>query len=285
VTTFGQAWLRARHLARALVPAGLLELRDRRIQRDTIWRGIHERPWDAPDGLNRATEAWIRDGRDWVVSLLAAHESGSPLPSETWAKDGEHRTLLAAAALLAADRDRLTVFDFGGGLGDAYVYLKDSLLDRVDLDYHVRELPRLCEEGRTVFRDYPGIQFHPQRWPEDRTPDICYSNGSLQYTPDPMVALAEMAELRPTLLLLVELPARESEPFVTAQLNLGQPVPVWITALDQVRSLPGTHGYKVILESRGEVTFSQEGLPEDHRITDLYTLLFAREDGRQNLFS
>jgi putative methyltransferase (TIGR04325 family) len=267
-----------RSVVRAVTPAGLLDLRARWLRRAPIWEGVFDATWDPGADLEAAAADWVRDGSSWLQSLIHAHESGGPMPSETWAGDGEHRSLLAAATVVTSGQDSITIFDFGGGLGDAFIYLRDSLPRSVGVEYHIRDLPLLCREGRALLSNYPEVRFHEDGWPRDAVPDVVYANGSLQFARDFRAVLRELTDLRPGLLLLVELPAGNKQAFVTRQRNLGRGLPAWIFELAELRTVVEDRGYELVLDARAGVEFSQAKLPPGHRITDFHTLLWARGD-------
>ena len=70
------------------------------------------------------------------------------------------------------------VSGFGGGGGGHYFLSKD-LLPEVELDYHIRELPLLCQKGRECL---PEITWHDHdgEWFK-KDYDLVMASGSLQY--------------------------------------------------------------------------------------------------------
>src|ERR1019366_7414879 len=70
-----------------------------------------------------------------------------------------HNTIMSFGYVLARaarDRDRLSMLDWGGGIGHYSVYAQ-ALLPEVGLDYYCRDLPRLVAAGRQVL---PDATFH-----------------------------------------------------------------------------------------------------------------------------
>src|SRR5262249_47563526 len=106
--------------------------------------------WDVPSIVETQKAKWSRFRRllQGPVPLGVAHEA--PVPS---ADDfGAHNTLMAFAYVLtlaARCRDRLSVLDWGSGLGH-YYHFGRALLPEVRLDYHARDLPLLCRPGREL---------------------------------------------------------------------------------------------------------------------------------------
>jgi putative methyltransferase (TIGR04325 family) len=91
--------------------------------------------------------------------------------------------VLARAAADAADagqaRDRLSILDWGSGLGHYFVVSR-ALLPDVTLHYHARDLPLLCEAGRAAV---PEITFHDNDADAlgARRYDLIVASSSLHY--------------------------------------------------------------------------------------------------------
>ena len=100
------------------------------------------RGWDA----DVVADAYARKWPDYVAAIRAPnplgvhHETAEVLTGDA----GAHNMLVTFAyvlALAADGRDRLSVLDWGGGLGH-YQVLARSVLPRLTLDWHVQETPR-----------------------------------------------------------------------------------------------------------------------------------------------
>ena len=90
------------------------------------------------------------------------------------------RSRVGYALTLAARRsDVVSVLDWGGGVG-LHALLGHALLPAgVELEYHCRDLPLVCELGRAQL---PGVQFHDDDACLDRTYDLVFASSSLQYS-------------------------------------------------------------------------------------------------------
>ena len=63
-----------------------------------------------------------------------------------------HNTMMAyayAIAMAARKKDRISLLDWGGGIGHYYV-ISQALLPDVTIDYHCKDLPLLCKGGREL---------------------------------------------------------------------------------------------------------------------------------------
>jgi putative methyltransferase (TIGR04325 family) len=150
-----------------------------------------------PEGWSRATS----DLRGWQdPSVLEAYRSQlpefraavvgtAPLAHGTSAATPlgsgsifEQNTMLAfayAVLLASRGRDRLSVLDWGGGLGFHSFAARAVLPSAVALDYHCKELPQLCELGR---REVPEVTFWDDERALERTYDLVVASSSLQYS-------------------------------------------------------------------------------------------------------
>jgi putative methyltransferase (TIGR04325 family) len=112
-------------------------------------------------------------------------------------------------------RERVSLLDWGGGIGQYSVYAR-ALLPDVDLDYHCRELPLLASAGRSVL---PDITFHDT----DasllyRAFDLVMASGSLHYSEDWRSVLQLLTEMAKPYLYVTRLPiAQEASSFVVLQ--------------------------------------------------------------------
>jgi putative methyltransferase (TIGR04325 family) len=125
----------------------------------------------------------------WPEVLHLASGTG-PLPVHLWAGDLSRPTLAAntvlmtygyVLALAAWKKDRISLLDWGGGLGH-YNLISQALLPRVEIEYHCKDVPLLCKAGRAL---QPSGTFH-----EDdescfaRDYDLVLASGSLEYSED-----------------------------------------------------------------------------------------------------
>jgi putative methyltransferase (TIGR04325 family) len=128
-----------------------------------------------------------------------------------------HHTVMAFAYVLARaarGRDRLSLLDWGGGIGH-YAALARVLMPEVELEYDCRDLPLLCRHGRTLF---PNATFHEDDGCLDRTYDLVLASSSLQYREDWRGTLAGLARATGGWLFVTRLPVVRRVPsFVVVQ--------------------------------------------------------------------
>lgn len=80
-------------------------------------------------------------------------------------------------ALAAHRKQALKVLDYGGNLGD-YYWIGRLFLPDVKLQYHVKELPAVAEEGRKLS---PQVTWHVDDSCFEEEYDLVMFSGSLQY--------------------------------------------------------------------------------------------------------
>jgi putative methyltransferase (TIGR04325 family) len=130
------------------------------------WRtDIPVQGWNVPS----ITETQKRNWRAYAESLkgtgplVVNHED--PYLNSGGLRD--HNTLISCAyvlALAARQKQRLSVLDWGGGMGHYYL-LSEAVLPEVQIEYYCQDLPLLCQAGREAL---------PQAHFLER-PDDCFS--------------------------------------------------------------------------------------------------------------
>jgi putative methyltransferase (TIGR04325 family) len=210
---------RLKRLANGLTPP-LLISGARRLaraggrRRPPEWEHIPEGWARAGDDLRGWNEQSVLDAyRSKLPALRATLDGPGPLafsPSAAvdlgTANIGDQNTILAFAyALLLAsrNRDRVSVLDWGGGLGYFSFIARALLPDTVELDYHCKDMPVVCEYGRQAL---PEINF----WDDDgwltRRYDLVFASSSLQYSEAWESTLAQLAQASTDYLFLTRVP-------------------------------------------------------------------------------
>ncbi|MEJ7787619.1 MAG: methyltransferase, TIGR04325 family [Solirubrobacteraceae bacterium] len=195
--------------------------------------------WElAEEGWGAARAAEQQSGQGWDVTAVArsyarkwpefreAIDGPGPLGVGHEVPDGvpmrrddplAQNTILAFGHVLARaarHKDSISVLDWGGALGHHYE-IGRRLFDDLALDYHCRELPAVCEEGRRVA---PDVEFHDTDDCLQQAYDLVMASGSLQYEDDWAGLLRRLAEAASPWLFVTRLPvAREHPTFAIRQ--------------------------------------------------------------------
>lgn len=194
---------------------------------------IRPAPWEyMPKGWETndpSIKGWnvervIQTERDKWPAFLRLVEGSSPLglnhesPEPTNDNLDAHNLIMSYAYVLALTsrmQPRISVLDWGGGLGHYYLIAK-SLLKDVEIDYYCYDLPLVCAAGRQLL---PEVTFYDQ---EDlclkRQYDLVFSSYSLPYSRDWQRTAARLAAMTSSYLYITRLPVVEkSKGFVVVQ--------------------------------------------------------------------
>lgn len=176
-------------LVRDWVPPGLVRL----VQNGLDY--VRPAPWEyLPKGWQTdiSTQGWNvpsiteAQNRKWGAYAEALKGNG-PLvvnhedPHLTSGGLRDHNTLVTFAYVLtlaARQKQRLSLLDWGGGMGHYYL-LSQAVLPEVEIEYYCQDLPLLCQAGREVLP-----QAHFLQQPEDcfsQQYDLVLASSSLWY--------------------------------------------------------------------------------------------------------
>jgi putative methyltransferase (TIGR04325 family) len=162
------------------------------------------RGWDVEELARTQAAGWCEFSRltQGTGPLGLVYESPAPA-----ADDGiHHNTIMSYGYVLARAsrrRSRISLLDWGGGLGHYYL-ISRALLPEVEIDYHCQEVPALA---RTARRLNPQLHFcAPEDGCLERSYDLVLVSGSLQYSEDWRAALARLAVAAGRYLYLTRLP-------------------------------------------------------------------------------
>ena len=249
-----------------------------------------ERPpaWEyVPEGWRRAAtdprirgwdvDAIVASYREKWPSFVRALEGAKPLGvahevhvgTEVGNEDeGAHNMLVSYAYVLARaarEKRRVSLLDWGGGIGH-YLAISRAVLPEVEIDYHCKDVPRLCEYGRELF---PDARFcADERSCLDRSYDLVLASGSLQYSEDWRATLAELGAVADEYLYVTRLPvARRSASFVVVQrpYEYGYDTEYvgWVVARDELLEAARASALELVREFLLTAWFSARGAPED----------------------
>lgn len=171
-----------RAILRHLAPPILADLYSRATKRQRgpryIWEGIYRHYRDVPlSGEGIGSKRWADFTRASTVQILTASKSHGTVPADTFG----HRALLPLlAALLCRESRRITILDFGGGMGVDYISLVSSLMECDGIEYHMVETGAMVEGGAQLFAGDLRIRFHRSLPSGLPALDIIYINSVLQ---------------------------------------------------------------------------------------------------------
>jgi putative methyltransferase (TIGR04325 family) len=102
-----------------------------------------------------------------------------------------------------AETNQLSVLDWGGGYGE-YARAARRLLPDLAIDYHVVEVPTVCDYGGALFAD---VIYHDRDDAAlDRAYDVVLAIGSLHYAVDCRETVERLAKAARRFLIVMDLP-------------------------------------------------------------------------------
>jgi putative methyltransferase (TIGR04325 family) len=219
------------------------------------------RGWDA----DVVADAYARKWPDYAAAIRAPnplgvhHETAEVLTGDA----GAHNMLVTFAyvlALAADGRDRLSVLDWGGGLGH-YQVLARSVLPRLTLDWHVQETPAVAARGRQL---NPEVTFHDDESALGGRYDLVVASSSIQYAEDWRALLGRLAAAAERYLYVARVPVALHAPsFVVIQRPYVHGYDTeylgWVLNRDELLAAAPSLAREFLLDAR----FSAAGAPED----------------------
>jgi putative methyltransferase (TIGR04325 family) len=173
--------------------------------------------WNA-DGVVEAYRRKLPAFREALQGTGPIDFPTSPALRTRRGPEWEQRALLAyayALALASRGTDRLSMLDWGGGVGLFYLLSRALLPPEVEIDYHCKEVPALCAYGREVL---PAARFYEDESCLDARYDFVVASSSLQYTEDWQRLLERLAAATCGYLFLTRVPVvPTSRSFVVLQ--------------------------------------------------------------------
>ena len=194
---------------------------------------------------------------------------------------GENSLLPLLVAAISAGRNlnnRIKILDFGGGSGITYLFLKNSINNLDNVEYHIVDYDKVSRPGRLIFKEDSRLFFHTEL-PENLTDiTIIYINSVLQYIEDYPSLLKKLCSFKPEYFLFVRLSAGDIPTFVTKQVNLpGFCTPYKFLNIDDFIAAMNQLGYTLGFKSSGDTDYYQNNLPSPYRLGRNCNLLFIRE--------
>lgn len=116
-----------------------------------------------------------------------------------------HMTYAYVLALAAHKKDRVSILDWGGGLGHYYQIAK-AVLPEVTFDFHCKEVETLVNAGRQI---NPQVHWYADDSYLKKEYDLVMVNGSLQYIKDWQELLMRLFGITKDYFFLTRLPVIE----------------------------------------------------------------------------
>lgn len=207
-------------------------------------------------------------------TALRARRTEPSLPA------GERALLPLLAASVAARRGKVSILDFGGGMGIGYVDILRALRAPAEVRYVVVETDEVSAEGGAIFGGDKSISFVSRVLDAGRDFAIVHVNSALQYIEDYRGLVRQLAGVGAEFVLFVNMSAGKIPTYATAQLNVpGSVLAYWFLNLDEVIALLREEGYALVMETSADRQLRGFDVPPEYRLEHGTNLLFARAKG------
>lgn len=273
-------FIKVGHLIKPLIPP-LLWMFLRKVVSDNnsnkVFDGIYDSLNDVPESNYNNVDSLDEMFNETSNKLQLYKDSTS------WQSNGLSpiSNLLPLLIALASDEKKITVLDFGGGMGDSYLNCLSALEgSNIDVEFHVIDLETTIEFGMKIFPKDMGIHFHTSV--NDVTPavDIIYIGSTLQYVNDYQTLIQKFVKLSPKYIFLTDNFMGEIETFATTQVNMkDRQIAYWIFKLSEIIDLMAKNGYKKIYMTKNYQPFHNfDNFSDEYKIDDSCNLLFSRNE-------
>ena len=179
--------------------------------------------WNVPSIVETEKAKW-REFTEAVLGTGSSHRKTGPLGVSHEAASisahnySAHNTNMAYAYVLtlaARMQERISVLDWGGGLGHYYIMSK-AIIPDVEIEYYCKDLPLLCAAGRDLL---PDAHFYDNDADSfGRSYDLVLASGSFQYSEDWRHLANQLARTAKSYLYITRLPVLSREDsFVVVQ--------------------------------------------------------------------
>ena len=248
-----------------------------------IWEGVYGSFEEAGGGSEVFGSArWVDGLTAGVAELVESLRFDWPLSSVT---DTHDYILPVVVASSGPAGRKVTVLDFGGGMGSVYLSVLATVADREALEFHVVEGEAICKAARKMYAGYPSIRFHDSLPKLDSAVTIIHAGSSLHYVEDWKGLVRSFSEYNPEYFVCADLPAGDIETFVTRQNYYGKKIPVWFWNIEEFVSVVEDFGFRLIYRARyissSELVrqaMKMENFPEKYRLGCCCQLLFRRNE-------
>lgn len=251
----------------------------RRLTSAQPFSGRYARISDVPT-INEGydNKSFLAENLESALEKLKESRTGAFLPDATIENPIRNLLPLLVAARLR-DRGRVTVLDFGGGLGVSYIDRLSFLPQDADIRFHVVDTKATCDAARDLFAGDARIAFHASLPDGIGDVDIVHLGTSLEYVEDYRKVIADLAALAPLYVFVVDTFMCRCPTFATQQVNMiGKGIPYWIFDYNEVIRLFAGLGYNLVYKSSNYQPYHDlSNFPAECGMRDSFNLLFSRK--------
>lgn len=208
-----------------------------------IWDGVYE-SFDEVKGLFGAWDShrWIQAAYQKTKNLLDANDNFiNP--------NIESSSNLLSVVVAMLEKENLSILDFGGSTGLAYVELLSCLSLEKNISFDVCDSEKSCEQGKRIFSDDKNINFITSL-PDSKKYDIIHTAGALRYIENWQELLKKLASYDAEIFILKDLAAGDiTKTYATSQKYYEYQIPCWFFKLGDILETMQGLGYKLIFKT------------------------------------
>ncbi len=248
-----------------------------------VWDGIYGSFAEAPSvGPGFDGSVWRDRSLQAAREALEQAQTGQPLD---YALRQRNALLPTLAATILVEQPRVSILDFGGGLGTGFVVLASTLRQAAGrIDYSVVEVDSICRTGREIFAGGRGPAFH-STIPAETALDIVHAASVMQYIENWQSLVARLAAYCAPYLSLADVFIGEFKTYVTLQNYYGSRIRHWFFNADDFIDEVERNGYSLVLRSHCDArilgkygALPMDNFPPELRLANTSNLLFRRQD-------
>jgi putative methyltransferase (TIGR04325 family) len=247
----------------------------------SVWEGVYGSFVEAPavgPGFHGPT--WRNR------SIEAAREAIARLKTEEaldYALRQRNSILPTTVATMLTAQERVSVLDFGGGLGTGYVFLTQTMPNAISrVDYAIVDVEEIATAGRELFNDAIRPIFYDVL-PDGVRYDIVHSASAIQYVDGWPSLIRRLTNYGAQYFSLADAFIGEFNTYATLQNYYGSKIPHWFfNACDLIGEVE-RNGYKLALRTSCDAKIlgrygplPMQNFPPALRLLQTSNLLFRR---------
>ena len=177
---------------------------------------------------------------------------------------GQDTQLAFLISTITSKEKKITILDFGGGIGTTYAQIK-KVIPHKNIFYYIIEKEAVCKEGSRFFKKDKKIKF-TSSMPDIKKVDIVYARSSIRYVDKWKKTLKQLSSYNPKFFLIVDLLAGDVPPYVTIQNYYGGKIPCHVFNEKDFLNTMKKLCFEPVFWSNYAGTFFNEAsdFPQDH---------------------
>jgi len=252
---------------------------------ENIWEGIYDSFDQCPGyGQGFNSDRWALQETARINKLIQPAKDDKAIPSIV-----SYRTnllpFLTATTAANSKENKVTILDFGGGLGSTYISVTAACANQQTIDYHIVESKSICQAGEKCFKDDRQIHFYDHLPDEIQDVDIVCLASSIQYVEDWKSLLKELMKYDPRYILIADLPGGDIPTYATSQNYYESKIPHWFFSVTEVIDTMLSMNLNLLFHSSYDGTYlgveqpmPQDNFPPEYQVGKSCNLLFSRKE-------